>query len=427
MWEVRRGLRLGVFATLVQFTVLFPLLWRLRHNMVVLFNVPVCMAGTAATVLPVMGGLAILGCINECLGMLIAGCQRAGFVTIVQTAGQVLNYAVSTVGLSLGLGLSSMLVGYIAMFLVNGLWLYAVARRLCGGLSLLPAVPTFREMREVRGYFAFTVVGSVSIALRDQTDKLVLSAFASPAWAGHYGIAVRLAALLLMMAQFFYVPTIAAVGASNASGDWDAIQRLYATMMSVVAVAVGTMLVLVGGLYDRLMVVWLGQFVPGAVPMLLLLIAGNAVAASLTGTGSALCKGIGRPAIETTYVVINLVLNLVLTIALVAWLGAIGTVISSSATWFAGALVFTLVLHRALDLPRAATARAAGMLLLALGPVLLLRYVGDQFALEGGRLDATLSAAWMGALGVSAYGALLFCSRLLSPSALRGLWRMVRR
>ena len=151
---------------------------------------------------------------------------------------------------------------------------------------------------------------------------------------------------------------IAAVGPLQAKGEWGGIKRLYSVMMIVAPFCCGAIVVLVAGLYDRILIVWVGRVVEGVPSLLLLLLAGNTVAAVLTGPASSLCKGIGRPGIETVYVAVNLVLNLVLTIVLVLWIGPVGTVIASAAAWAASSLVFVVVLHAILDLPIRATYRA---------------------------------------------------------------------
>ena len=63
------------------------------------------------------------------------------------------------------------------------------------------------------------------------------------------------------------------------------------------------------------------QYIPEAAPIPSPLLGGNTVAVILTGPGTALCKGIGRVGIETVYVMINLTLNLTLTVLLVIWVG----------------------------------------------------------------------------------------------------------
>ena len=117
------------------------------------------------------------------------------------------------------------------------------------------------------------------------------------------------------------------------------------------------------GLSDPLILLWIGAPVPEAPTILRILAAGSLVAVAITGPGTAICKGIGRPDIELRYVVVSLLVNVVLTAGLVLTIGPIGTVAASSASWALGALYFAVLVHRALKLPRAPTRMAAATLI----------------------------------------------------------------
>jgi O-antigen/teichoic acid export membrane protein len=69
-------------------------------------------------------------------------------------------------------------------------------------------------------YFGFVLLGQVAASVREPVDKIILASFASMVWVGHYGIALRLASLVLLVCSFFYGPFVAATGALNAAGDW---------------------------------------------------------------------------------------------------------------------------------------------------------------------------------------------------------------
>jgi O-antigen/teichoic acid export membrane protein len=194
-------------------------------------------------------------------------------------------------------------------------------------------------------------IGFVSSVLRDQTDKIVLALFGSALLVGYYGIAVRLASLLNEVSRLFYLPLLNAAGALNATGAWSAIQELYGTAMRLVPLATGILLIVVGGLANQVITLWIGTPTPAVIPFLLILLLGNVAAVTLTGPGTSICRGIGRVEIETAYVLTNLVGNIVLTILLVHAIGAFGTVIASSVTWAVSSIVFLILLHRRLALP----------------------------------------------------------------------------
>ncbi len=362
---MRRMVRIGVLAILVIFCLLTPLMWLTSPAMVGSMHIPLEYTKQVTWVLPCIVGATIFSGINDVMGMAITGCQRTGSVTTIQAIALVTNYVTAIILLQFGFAFQSLLIGAVGSFVLSFFAYFYLANKLVGGVSLLPALPTGAELKSMSRYGGLLMVGSISQGLRDQTDKLVLARFASTAWVGYYGIAARLAYLVMEVARFFYVPLQTASGAMHAADNWPGVRRLYANMMVLVAVVAGTVTVIVAGFHERLIVMWIGSSTPQSGTMVLILIAGNASAVILTGPGTAICRAIGKVWVETSYVCINLFGNLLLTFVLVVTIGPIGTVIASGSTWAVSAVAFTFILHRVIDLPKEATAKARWMVVLA--------------------------------------------------------------
>ena len=433
--DVHRAARIGITATLLVLAVIAPAVWVWRDSIVEFLNVGAALRPAAAAVLPGLVAVMILGGITESLSAVVTAHQRAGLASITSAAGLLGNYATVIVALQHGYGLNSLLAGYTANLLIQGAGLYFVVSRLSGPLPMLPIVPTAAELQALGSYYGLILLGFVSSALRDQTDKIVLASMASPVWVGYYAIASRLAGVVIEVSRFFYVPTMAAIASLNAAGDWSAIQRVFSRMMTAGALATGAVAVTVASHYDRLLVLWMGEYPAPVVPIVLLLLAGNTAAVVLTGAGTSLCRAVGRVGIETTYVVVNLVANLILTVLLVLLVGPIGTVVASAFTWGASAIVFLVVLHRRLDLPTGGTfnaLRTIAAILLAAGVV---RLVSLAVPVPDSRGAALLSLCWLAPLTLVLYAGLAHALRVFTApqvaSVVRHLqqslsWRALR-
>jgi O-antigen/teichoic acid export membrane protein len=156
--------------------------------------------------------------------------------------------------------------------------------------------------------------------------------------------------------------------------------------------------------------------------------AGSASAAMLTGPGTAICRGCGRPGIEATYLTVNLGLNLVFTISLVLLIGPIGTAVATGLTWALSSILFLIVLHLRLDLPVQASQRAAGTAVLAAAVAAIVFWTSGVLGLPDGRQDAFWSTAWLGTISGVVYVGLATLLRLVSlRDAFRELRAMVRR
>lgn len=396
--EIRRLPRLGIAVTLMVYSVTFPLVLACRHPLVQLFHIPLELRASALVILPCIVGVTVLGGVNESLAAVLRGSQEAGYASVIQTLAGFMNAGVLLIGLARGAGLWSLLAGYSVASLLTGIGYYLRASYLYGWLDIRPKWPTRQDVLATRRYIGLLSIGSFSSLLRGETDKLVLAGFASPAWVGIYAIAARMSSVVLESSNFFYNPTIAATGAMNGRGDWQGVRKLYVTMAAVFPVAAGLVSVLVLSLYDRLSVLWLGRSVPGIAPILFLIVAGNAVAVILTGSGTSICKGLGKLEIETTYVVTGLILNIILTVTLVLTVGAIGTVIASTVSWAIGAVLFIVLLHRQFDLPLKGTYRSVGALFYVAAVVAIARILIPAYTAKPDRLPALLSVLRLGAV-----------------------------
>lgn len=424
--EIRRLVRLGAGASLALFAVLWPLAWFLREPLVELLQVPAETRQTAARMFPLVAALVLASGLSDTLDSVVSGCQRTGFVNVVGAMAHGLNYSVVILLILLGGGLWSLVAGQAigAVSRLAGSWV--AARLSFGPVSLVPVLPSRRDVSTVR-YSGLLAVGAGASVLRDQTDKLILATLASPSWVGYYAMAARLSGVVMEIIRFVYLPIMTAVGALNATGDWAGVQRFYSRVMATVSIVTGLVVVLVAGLADRIVILWMGRPIPEVTLLLWLLIVGSASAATLTGPGTAVCRGVGRAGIETTYLTLNLVLNLGLTVALVLLIGPIGTAVATGSTWALSSIVFLWVLHERLDLPAAASRRGAATMVVAAAVAAGLHAASHLVELPHGRQAALASIALFGMAGGAAYLGLLVLFRLRSATDLAVGVRLRRR
>jgi len=424
--SVRQYIRMAVFVSLILFAVVAPTAWYGRYFLVHLFNVPPEFALIAAKILPCIVGLMLLSSIFEIFGSVISGFQRAGATTLTLAVAAIVNNVLVIICLIVGFGFWSLLVGFVSGFLISAVGLYFIAIRVAGSFSLLPLLPTRSVLIKVLPYAGFIFLGALSMALREQTDKIILSSVASPIWTGYYGIASRMAMLVPMICTFFYVPTIAASGALHSNRDLDGINSLYDDVMLATSFLVGLVVVLIAGMHDRLVLLWIGRAIPEIDLILYLMLISNTVAVLLTGTGSSICKGMGLIRAETIYIIIGLVLNIILKIFLVPLVGAIGTVIASSVSWTISSIVFVLLFHKQISLPFSTTLKAVKTLLIISVCVLVARGLTFVFPVEADRLSVLFSLVFLGLSLTMLFTLLMVFSKVLPLQVVHQSWLFFR-
>jgi O-antigen/teichoic acid export membrane protein len=281
---------------------------------------------------------------------------------------------------------------------------------------LLPVVPTRQEIKELYGYFSLMVIGTLSGVLRDEKDKLVLTTLFSPRWTAYYSISLRLIGFITLMNSFFYIPVVTAVGALNARGDWESIKRIYSNTIGIVAVTVGFTAVIIAGLHEQLLVLWMGKNIPEVGVILLWLVLGNITAILLVGPGAAICKGIGRLGMEAGFWGIGILINMILTIILIKTYGALGSVAASSLSWAVAAVFFMWFLHRNVALPWRFSFRSIKVLIIVLVSVVLVRIISAHWAIGVNRAETLWVTSLVALVTFVGYQALLVVAKIIPLS-----------
>ena len=410
--EIQRLLGVGMGGVLTMFVLIAPITWAMRYQLVELSNPPPLYRAAALWVVPILISQLTLGAASETFAAVLIAHQRAGITTLVQTSALIVNSGCVVIGLLNGWQVWSLLLGNTIGVIAAIVGQYVAVAKVCGITSFRPCLPRWDEVKPLARYAGFLALGQISMALRDHTDKLVLASVGSTLWTAWFGLASRLANLTLVVCSFFYIPLVSAVAALAARGDWPGVRRIYANTMIGMPFLAGAFVVLVASTYDRLLMIWIGRAVPEVGPILFILLVGNITAVVLTGVGSSLCKGIGKVDIETAYIAICVVLNIALKLILTPWLGPIGAVLSSAASWTFGSIIFVVLLHRAVDLPHTAL-RAGAMIPMIFVTVLITRTVSSHVPASTTRLHAGIAAAGFGVVSVTIFCLLLVVTRIL--------------
>ena len=343
--------------------VTLPLFWFGWEGLISIFKIKSDFRIETGLVIPILVTLFVIGGVGDSFAAVLDGCQKTGISAIARTIGQVAFNVTAVIALWLGSSLTSLLWAQISLLLLTVPLFYFIASRQCSDLRPWPIFPNRREQRDIFRYCGAMTIGNLFMALRDQTDKLVFAAFASSQWVGYYAIASRLAGLVLEVSRFVYAPIISAAGALFAQNDKDGLSKLYLLSMTLVGIVTGAITVIVVALHERLFIAWVGVFSNEVTLILLILLAGNVFAVVFAGPGTAICRGTGQVGIELRYVTVSLVVNVALTVVLVWFAGALGTVIASSLAWIAGSIVFIILLHDRTSLPIEATWKSTRIIL----------------------------------------------------------------
>lgn len=215
-------------------------------------------------------------------------------------------------------------------------------------------LPTLRMTRLVTAYGARAQLGNLLWLVNLRLDVLMLGAMAGPATLGVYAVASKSAELMRLpanAANYVLYPRFARMKSAEAAVEFRALLPR-AAGLTVLATPV-----LAAGSVVALPAVFGPSFQDAVVPACVLLL-GLAVEGAAAVSTAYLC-GMGRPGANSIGMGLGVLVTVVLDLALIPRLGALGAAAASSAAYLATTCLLTFLALRLSGRPDSATLRPA--------------------------------------------------------------------
>jgi O-antigen/teichoic acid export membrane protein len=178
-----------------------------------------------------------------------------------------------------------------------------------------------------------------------QADKIILSHFLGLNFVTFYELGQKAANGIRTLPILLLTALVPAVSELEASNNKEKLRELYERGSKYISLMVFPLILLSITIAPDLINLWVGDKFPLAVLSFQILVIGYVINV-LTGMGSSVVRGIGKPEYETRYAVLTLVMQLVLSLTLVQLLGYKGVLVSVLITTVVAALYFLLTFHK---------------------------------------------------------------------------------
>lgn len=356
-----------------------------------LFHVPPALAGEGRWTMLLLGASTMVAVAGGAYASALVGIGRVD-ITSLLGAGTATTLTVSQMVLALtGAGIRWLAAASLAVAVVELLLNRAMSRRKLRNLPRSPA--TWATARSMLSLGWRNALVSISGLLAFGSDILVVGAFAGPLPAAAYAVASRAATFgrnLVTSATDVLVPSF---GNATAVADRERVRLLFRSTLLMGSVLAVPLAIVLGVFADPLLHLWVGTVPEGSGLVLAALAVLTVV--QLPGHIAFLClMGAQRSDLLIRYSLPNAAVNLLASIALTSWLGAVGPALGSI---IATVLVEPLLIRRvARDVLQVPTRSVYGLLLstLALPAVAtaLLALGARQLAVSRAILSPALAA-----------------------------------
>jgi O-antigen/teichoic acid export membrane protein len=279
------------------------------------------------------------------VGSVLTGMGELWLTSLVNVVTRVL-YALLLVGFLLsGFGLYSLIYASSVQTLATFIFFVIIIRRRVGrpfgnpfrlGRALLKELVQFGGWTQLQGLFVVATY---------ETDPLVIGTLISPAAVGVYSVADRLAQQIRFVPSILLSSLLPAASELHAKQKYDELRKaaIYGNRYtSFLCFGASGLIIALSSVLFR---VWLNRTYPNLDLITALLIA-SYLLVGLSVTGLALSTAMGRADLAAKLAPIGLVINLILTLALVKPLGIVGVLYGTVISMTIWVIIYLRAFHR---------------------------------------------------------------------------------
>lgn len=298
---------------------------------------------TAFVFLIALGELALSG-ILAVFPALCDARQRIDLTNALGIACLLGSTAATIFALESGAGLRGVILARFGGVAAFHLAAVVLARRLVGWSALPVRRPSGSWFRRMFFFGLKLHISSTCAIVNRQLDKFLLGRWVGLSWVASYEIGYRVASNAGSFQPFLAAALLPAASGLEAAGQRDRLVTMYERASRTLFLVGIPPFALIFATAPALVTTWLGHPDPLAAGVLRLLSAGVLVNSSSTAMAN-VCQGIGRPDIQAWQSALQLLTNIVASVALFRLIGPMGPPLGTSLALIVGAAIFAVSFH----------------------------------------------------------------------------------
>jgi O-antigen/teichoic acid export membrane protein len=295
----------GLAVTLLLGVMVVTILWSFNEQAVAFFNVDLAHVPEARFVILGVGLVTALTLSMEIYPAILVGIQRLDVKNYCRVGVMTIEFFCTILFLYLGFGIRALVVIYGGGLIISTLLMAYFVYRYLPTLRLNPFLARWVCLKELfKLGSAMQFLGVVTL-LVTQLDILLFMRYGGPAFVGAYGAAQRFA----QRAQGAALQGFGALAPASADllarEEYAKLAEVYGTAMRICGVGCAFLFSFMAFFPDHIMIFVMDDKFEGLSASALVWLSAGYFVHSLTGPGSSMLRGAGRPAREITYLLIT--------------------------------------------------------------------------------------------------------------------------
>jgi len=283
--------------------------------------------------------------ISGVFNSIIEGMQRIDITNKINIFISVLNAVGVIIVLQYGWGLKGLVVNSGIIIVIAIIIRIICSRYLFPSLKLSIGFVKLDSFKKIISYGSKIQVSRIANFVNGQVDKIFLGHFLSVLVVGYYDIGAKLTRLARQILLAMYPAIMPAASELNNTKDQKRLHLLYMRGSKYLSIITIPLLLFVFTTAPIIISSWMGKGYNASVTVIRFLIVGFCVNA-LTGIGTSIARGIGKPEIETRYTTLVAFSNITLSLILIIKIGLIGALIGTSVSLVIFSVYFMLIFHK---------------------------------------------------------------------------------
>lgn len=335
----------GLVFYVIMSVVILGLTLIVRHTIISLLKIPPYLHEESMFAIV---GMVLISAANNTFGIfesILVGLQRMDIQNRILILASFLNVVGTFFFLENGYGIKGLVINYAIITVFTILLNLYFSHRLLPFVRIGFSWMNKKTFVKLFSYGIKMQICNLAYIVHTQADKIILSHFLGLNFVAFYELGQRAANGIRMLPLLLLTALVPAISELDAVNDEKKLKDLYTRGSKYISLAVFPLIFLSIAIAPDFIRLWVGDKFSLAILTFQVLVIAY-VLNVLTGMGTSVVRGIGRPEYETRYSVLTLVMQLFLSLTLIQIFGFKGVLISSLITAIVAAIYFLLTFHK---------------------------------------------------------------------------------